>query len=390
MDGARSCRYVASFRFRVVPEGQRLMKKAMAVSVAELAALPAPPDETTLGPDGQPLLAAQAFAFPESSRDEDGSQALSMRLGYMPARALRAQRLHHFLLGRVVPCRVENKEGAGEAEAEGVGGSGDGAGGGDSGDEVDLRSLAASLPPSLYFALCGLWAQPPDPRLLLHLSRPAEARGGEAATMSQLPVDSASFFLCPVGQLPGRPGEARASASRTDAERRRERQQQKAASRLKELMHLLESLKLLKRIDDAAAAPTQESPSAAGPAAAGGGGAAAAPRYRVVTAASHVQWHGAPSSKDSDEDGMNSTWREYSLEQAEERAEYWEALRLICSDRLPKRGHARVHPSGRFDVTRRGLAEDGGHPLRRCTSTLCTRRTREHALLYPPAKGAPA
>ena len=232
-----------------------------------------------------------------SGRERPLRRRVSLDARRLHARApLRAQRLHALL--------VEHSIRAAEATAGG-------AAAGAAADEAQWPTVqTAELAPAMrapdYLLLCGLGATPPDASEVLEESRKADR---DAIEMRHLSTATRRFFTEDGTQLT------------------------KATERLHGLLVLLAELGLI--------APTQKSvPARYG----------APSAFRVCKTVSHSHWCAgtnlaeaiAEAAEDVGEGGPaaaeEATMRSFDLSVDEEREEYWEALRALCAERLPKRG----------------------------------------------------
>ena len=271
-----------------------------------------------------------AFDFPEDGCDMDGIGSLATRLGFMPGRALRAQRLHALLVeramrqGSFMGCAlakgsVLSKNGA-AAKGSTVAGGGTMATsdivasssalmthGGTHGEVPDAVigpiiercALDKWLLVPDYFLICGLGAMPPEPDTLISESR--KDTNGEAMEMRALPERLRSFFLSAGAQ------------------------QAKATERLRGLLLLLQQLQLI--IPEDKSTPSRD---------------CAPLRFRVARFVCHRDWRTTVQEGRALE--MIECTQRFIMTSDEDRAEYWEALKAICIMEQPKRNCR--HPKG--------------------------------------------
>ena len=223
--------------------------------------------------------------------DVDGVGSLAMRIGYIPGRAIRAQRLHALLIEHSTRIPRASSCATGEAGELGA----------DDWPALEFSSLLQQLKVPDYALLCGLGAMPPTPHLLLVETR--KDLDFEAIQMCQLPTALHRFFFDPGPQL------------------------NKATERLALLLKLLAMLDLI--VPD-------ETTMAAGP-------HGVPLKFRIAQDASHSQLSadiGASRGEGLDRhsnDEPGDTGRTFDMRTDEVRAEYWETLKVICADILPRR-----------------------------------------------------
>ena len=249
---------------------------------------------------GMDLLQA-ADGFDDAGRDLDSVGSLSMRLGYVPGNAIRAQRLHAWLVERSAALAAAA---SGEDAAAAAGSSST------SPPAFELSELSNDMFVPDYLMLCGLGAMPTE---ALQETLITEARKDvdiNAIRMRELPQELLEFCFEPGPHLA------------------------KSIERLAPLIHLLEKLGLV--------IPHEKStwitklnfrllPCPALPS-----------KFTIASAASHRDWldEGADTADEQ-------LYRRFTMRLDEERAEYWEALRTICMEQLHPDGITPRATSGR-------------------------------------------
>ena len=221
-------------------------------------------------------------------------------MGYVPGRALRAQRLQALLIEWSTggdDMLAGSQPTAARAEGmEVVDGPADAA----TWPIIELSSLPEKLRVADHALLCGWGAMPPAPYVLLDEAR--KGVEGHAVTIGQLPVSLRRFYVEPGPQL------------------------ERATDRLNALVVGLEALGLIVPLE-AADRKKRGAPS----------------RFRASRLVTHHDWSTAEGRREGGDRELASGAppRTYDMCTGEDRAEYWETLKVLCAGQLPGRPKGR-------------------------------------------------